>query len=241
MKLRCIIVDDEDLARGVVEMYLKDIDFIEIVASCCNAMEALNIINSQKIDIMFLDINMPKIDGLSFLKTLKHPPKVIITTAYREFAVDGFELDAVDYLCKPYSLERFLIAVNKSVNRIKAEQEHKPDTFQSKSEEIKPTEPYIFVKADKKNYRVVLDKILFIEAVGDYVKIITTEKSLITYMYLKDIEKMLPSKLFPRVHRSFIVSISKIESIEGNQIKIQKSVIPIGRSFREGFLSLISK
>ncbi len=240
MKLRCIIVDDEDLARGVVEMYLKDIDFIEVVASCSNAMEALSIINNQKIDLMFLDINMPKIDGLSFLKTLKLPPKVIITTAYREFAVDGFELDAVDYLCKPYSLERFLIAVNKTVNRIKAEQEHKPDVIRSNTEEIRSTEPYIFVKADKRTYRVALDKILYVEAVGDYVKIITTEKSLITYMYLKDIERMLPPKLFPRVHRSFIVSISKIESIEGNQIKIQKSVIPIGRSYREAFMSLLT-
>ena len=240
MKLRCIIVDDEDLARGVVEMYLKDIDFIEVVASCSNAMEALSIINNQRIDLMFLDINMPKIDGLSFLKTLKFPPKVIITTAYREFAVEGFELDAVDYLCKPYSLERFLIAVNKTVNRIKAEQEHKPDVIRSNTEEIRSTEPYIFVKADKRTYRVGLDKILYIEAVGDYVKIITTEKSLITYMYLKDIEKMLPSKLFPRVHRSFIVSISKIESIEGNQIRIQKSVIPIGRNYREAFMSLLT-
>ena len=240
MKLRCIIVDDEDLARGVVEMYLKDIDFIEVVASCSNAMEALSIINNQRIDLMFLDINMPKIDGLSFLKTLKFPPKVIITTAYREFAVDGFELDAVDYLCKPYSFERFLIAVNKTVNRIKADQVHKPDVIRSNTEEIKSTEPYIFVKADKKTYRVGLDKILYVEAVGDYVKIITTEKSLITYMYLKDIERMLPPKLYPRVHRSFIVSISKIESIEGNQIKIQKSVIPIGRSYREVFMSLLT-
>jgi DNA-binding LytR/AlgR family response regulator len=240
MKLKCLIIDDEDLARGVVETYLKDIDFLETVASCCNAIEALSYLNSNSIDILFLDINMPKLDGLSFLKTLKFPPKVIITTAYREFAVEGFELDVVDYLCKPFSFERFLVAVNKTVNRIKSDLVHTADQKLQIREE-KPSDQFIFVKADKKTYRVDFDNILFIEAVGDYIKIITTEKSLLIYMNLKDIEKMLPSNLFQRVHRSFLVSILKIDSIEGNRIKIKNGIIPIGRSYREGFLKILGK
>jgi len=240
MKLKCLIVDDEDLARSVVENYLKDIDFIEIAASCSNAMEAINNLNKSKIDLLFLDINMPKIDGLSFLRTLKFPPKVIITTAYREFAVEGFELDVVDYLCKPFSFERFLVAINKASERIKAEQNIMDVTETTKTIEQKISEPYIFIKANKKTYRIALDDILFVEAVSDYIKIITTEKSHITYMYLKDIEKILDAKLFPRVHKSFLISISKIDSIEGNMIKIRENIIPIGRNYREGFVSLLS-
>lgn len=239
MKLKCIIVDDEDLARGIIELYLKDVDFIEVVASCSSAMEALNYLNTNKIDIIFLDINMPKIDGLTFIKTLKSMPKIIITTAYREFAVEGFELDVVDYLCKPFSFERFLLAINKTVTRINSEQNQQIETENSKKETIQNQEA-IFIKSDKKSYRINLDEILFIEADGDYVKIITSEKSFTTYMNLKDIEKLLPQKLFPRVHRSFIVSITKIDSVEGNQIKIGKSIIPIGRNFKENFMSLLS-
>jgi len=240
MKLKCLIVDDEDLARSVVENYLKDIDFIEIIASCSNAMEALNKLNKCKIDLLFLDINMPKIDGLSFLRTLKFPPKVIITTAYREYAVEGFELDVVDYLCKPFSFERFLVAINKAADRIKTEQIETTAPETTRANEQKHSEPYIFIKANKKTYRIALDEILFVEAASDYIKIFTTEKSHITYMYLKDIEKMLDSELFPRVHKSFLVSISKIDSIDGNMIKIRESIIPIGRNYREGFISLLS-
>lgn len=239
MKLKCIIVDDEDLARGIIELYLKDVDFIEVVASCSSAMEALNCLNTNKIDIIFLDINMPKIDGLTFIKTLKSMPKIIITTAYREFAVEGFELDVVDYLCKPFSFERFLMAINKTVTRINSEQNQQIETENSKKESIQNQEA-IFIKSDKKSFRINLDEILFIEADGDYVKIITSEKSFITYMNLKDIEKLLPKKLFPRVHRSFIVSITKIDSVEGNQIKMGKSIIPVGRNFKENFMTLLS-
>jgi DNA-binding LytR/AlgR family response regulator len=238
MKLKCLIVDDEDLARSVVENYLKDIDFIEIAGSCSNAMEALNKLNSCKIDLIFLDINMPGIDGLSLLRTLKSPPKIIITTAYREYAVEGFELDVVDYICKPFPFSRFLLAINRAAERIKTEQSAMASA-PTQVIEHKAAEAYIFIKSNKKTYRVTMDEILFVEAISDYVKIITEKTSLISYMYLKDIEKMLEPSLFPRVHKSFLVSVSKIDSIEGNMIKIGKTTIPIGRNYRERFIALL--
>ncbi len=241
MKFTCIIVDDEDPARQLIESFLKDINFIEISDSCNSAVEALNILNHKNIDIMFLDINMPKMDGLNFLKTLKNPPKVIITTAYRDFAVEGYELDVTDYLCKPFSFVRFLAAINKTINRIKLENTLQNSNIKTKTPEITNVNPYVFIKSDKKSYRIDLNSILYIEAVGDYVKVITTDKSLITYMYLKDIEKLLPSNSYPRVHRSFLVSISKIDSIEGNQIIIGKNRIPIGRNYKGNFMSLLQK
>ena len=236
MKLNCIIIDDEDPARDIVETYIKDIDFLNIVASCDNALSAIPILNSNKIDLLFLDINMPKLDGLNFLKTLKNPPKVIFTTAYREYAIEGFELDAVDYLCKPFSFNRFLTAVNKAVNRLSE------NTITSKQPTRENSQAdYIFIKSDKKTFRVDLDLILYIEAVGDYIKIITSKGSHITYMYLKDIEQELPSNKFPRVHRSFIVSVSKIDSIDGNRIFMGEIQIPIGKNYRDNLFNLIRK
>jgi len=234
MKLKCIIVDDEDLARSLVENYVKDIDFLELSANCSNAIEALNYLTKNKVDLMFLDIDMPKLDGLSFLKTLKNPPLVIITTAYREYAIEGYELDVVDYLSKPFSFERFLGAINKAALRLKKSEKQTVTVL-----EEKPSDPFIFIKSDKVIYRINLDEILFVEAVGDYVKIITTKKSLISYMYLKDVEKMLPPDLFPRVHRSFIASISKIDKVEGNMITIDDSIIPIGKNYKESFMKLL--
>jgi DNA-binding LytR/AlgR family response regulator len=234
MKLKCLVVDDEDLARTLVENYIKDVGFLEHSASCSNAIEALNYLTKNSVDLMFLDIDMPKLDGLSFLKTLKNPPLVIITTAYREYAIEGYELDVVDYLSKPFSFERFLAALNKASGRLK-----QPEIQTITINEEKPRDPFIFIKSDKVIYRVNLDEILFVEAVGDYVKIITTKKSLISYMYLKDVEKMLPPHLFPRVHRSFIASISKIEKVEGNMITIDDSIIPIGKNYKENFMKLL--
>lgn len=236
MKLKALIVDDEDLARSLIETYINDIEFMEVAASCSSAIEALNYLSKNTVDVMLLDINMPKLDGLSFLRTLKNPPMVIITTAYREYALEGYELDVVDYLSKPFSFERFLVAINKVLSRVSSKNEVKPVANNEKKEEFKP---YIFVKADKVTYRVNLDEILFIEAVGDYIKIITTAKSLITYMYLKDVEKLLPANEFPRVQRSFIVSVSKIDKIEGNMIFIRDSIIPIGKNYKENFMKML--
>lgn len=238
MNLKCLVVDDEDLARQLVESHIKDIGFLELKGSCSSAIEAINKLNSEKIDLIFLDIDMPKLDGLSFLRTLKNPPLVVLTTAFREYALESYELNVVDYLCKPFSFERFLIAVNKATHRIQADQpnEKQIDKPTANIEESDIKTPYLFIKADKIIHKVNFDEILFIESVGDYVKVITNGTSHITYLYLKDVEKMLPKHLFPRVHRSFIVSVAKIDRIIGNTIKMGKFEIPIGKSYKAEFL-----
>ncbi len=239
MTINCLIVDDEELAQRVVERYIADIPELNIVEKCDSAMEAAGVLRKKDVDLIFLDINMPKINGLSFLKTLKKPPMVIITTAYREYAVEGFELDVVDYLKKSFSFERFFTAVNKVFDRMQA-QLPKKDAYILQSEVRQQIdESFIFIKSDKITYKIDYKDILYIESVGDYVKIITIKKVFMPYQSLKHLESILPNKHFPRVHKSFMVSISKINSIEGNMIKINDSVIPIGRSYRSDFMQII--
>ena len=238
MKIKCLIVDDETLAQKVVEKYAYDIPSLEVVAKAKNAMQALDILHTTDIDLMFLDINMPKLSGLSFLKTLKNPPLVVITTAYREYAYEGFELDVVDYLKKPFSFERFLMAINKVQEKMKP-QSTVSNYILNKPARQQIDESFIFLKSEKKTYKIDLKEILFIESVGDYVKVYTKEKVILSYYTLKKLESMLSNTHFPRVHKSYIVSISKINSFEGNQIKIQDQIIPIGRNYKQSFNDLI--
>lgn len=235
--LKCIIVDDEALARQVVRTYLEDLPEYEIIAECKNALEAMNILSSESIDLMFLDINMPKLSGLSFLKTLSNPPLVIITTAYKEYALEGYELDVVDYLNKPFSFERFLKALSKVKDRIS-----KPESSVEKEESRQESHSkidFVFIKADKKTYKLSFDEILYIEALGDYVKIYTTNEIIVSYITLKKLEQILPYELFPRIHKSYIISLSKIKSIEGNMVNIENKKITIGASYRKNFFKLI--
>jgi len=240
MKLNCLIVDDEELAQRVVEKYVADVSSLNLIKKCNNALEAMEAMQEQSVDLLFLDINMPKISGLNFLRGLKNPPMVIITTAYREYALEGFELDVIDYLKKPFSFERFFNAVNKAIDKAKSQ---KPNT---ESFVLKPEtrqqidESFIFVKSEKITYKVDYKDILYIESVGDYIKIITPEKVVITYQTLKHMEDLLPQKHFPRVHKSFIISVSKINNIEGNMIKIGDTTIPIGRTYKNDFMELIN-
>ncbi len=239
MKLKCLIVDDEELAQRVVEKYIADIEELEVVKKCGSAMEAGTALRYQNIDLIFLDINMPKISGLSFLQSLKNPPMVIITTAYREYALEGFELDVIDYLKKPFSFERFYSAVNKAISKFQLmENSHGKYLLQPEIRQ-QIDESFIFIKTDKVTWKVDYKEILYIESEGDYVKIITAEKVLIAHQSLKQLETILPERYFPRVHKSFIVAVSKISSIEGNMIKIGKTVIPLGRNYRTLFLKLI--
>lgn len=238
MKIKCLIVDDETLAQKVVEKYAADLPTLEVVGKAKNAMQAMDILHSTEVDLMFLDINMPKLSGLSFLKTLKNPPLVVITTAYREYAYEGFELDVVDYLKKPFSFERFLMAINK------VQEKMKPLTKASAYMLDEPArkqidESFIFLKSEKKTFKIDLKDILFIESVGDYVKVYTQEKVILSYYTLKKMESMLSNTHFPRVHKSYIVSISKINSFEGNQIKIHDQIIPIGRNYKQNFNDLV--
>ena len=236
--IRCLIVDDEALARKVIINYLNDLPNFELIGQCKSAMEAMQVLNSEKIDLMFLDINMPKMSGMSFLKTLKDPPFVIMTTAYREYALESFELDVVDYLHKPFSFERFFMAVNKVSARMQATSPAGNYILPEQQRE-QIDESFIFVKSDKVTYKVNFKDILFVESVGDYVKIFTPEKVIITYQTLKNLEEILPAKHFPRVHKSFIVAISKVNSIKGNIIVIGDNEIPIGRSHRQDFFDLV--
>jgi len=235
MKIKCLIIDDEPLAQRVLERYTQDVPSLELVQKCSNALDAIEILKEQKIDLIFLDINMPKLTGLEFLRSLKHPPLVIITTAYAEFAIQGFELDVVDYLMKPFGLERFLKAIHKAQDILKPRELPRPENTPPESLE----DQYIFVKSSKKTYRISLNDILYVEALGDYVKIYTTNRMIISYHSMKNIETLLSPRQFPRIHKSFIVSLSKIELIEGNQVKLKDRYIPVGTNYKAEFEKLI--
>ncbi len=228
--IQCIIVDDERIAREILENHLRKIDTIQIVASCKNAIDAFNIINSNKIDIIFLDINMPEISGLSFAKSINKNIKIIFTTAYREYAVDGFDLKAVDYLLKPISFERLLQAVNKFFD------ESIPIHNEVKEELIHEKSDFIFVRSDRKMIKIDFSEINYIESLGDYLKIHLTDKIVTTRETITNIEVKLPKKDFLRIHRSFIVSLNKIESFTNEFVEINKKAIPISRSYKKDVL-----
>ena len=235
MNIRCLIVDDEPLAQRVIERYAEDIPFLDIVQKCSSAVEAIDVLHNLDVDLIFLDINMPRLTGMDFLKTLKNPPLVIITTAYAEFAIQGYELDVVDYLMKPFSFERFYKAIQKAEELLKGKDQRQ---FENK-EADKQDDTFIFIKSSKKTYKVNLEDILYIEALGDYVKIYTNEKMIISYQSLKNIETLLPSTAFPRIHKSFIIALSRIDLIEGNHVKIKDRLIPIGTNFKNEIEKLI--
>lgn len=222
-RYNCLIVDDEPLARDVIENYLKNFSFIEVIAKCENAIMALDWIKQQKIDLIFLDIAMPFISGIDFIKTLRNPPKIILTTAYKEFAVESYELPVLDYLLKPISFERFLKAIDK--------------LDVSRSESIRAvirqseTDTFIYVKSDKKNVKILLKEVLFIESMKDYIKIHTSSQTIITQLQISEIEQRLPDS-FLRIHRSFIIAKDKITAYTEHDIEIGKHQIPIGRSYK---------
>lgn len=226
----CIIIEDEPLAQNVLKKYIGDHPSLELVAVCTEAMEAQTIFNKQTIDLVFLDINLPKLSGVNFIKTLLHPPLVIFTTAYPEYAVEGFELNAIDYLLKPFSFERFLKAVNKAI-----------DKLNNSSNGPNEQDPFIFLKADKKIHKVDLETIQYIEAIGDYMKVVTESDQLIINETMKKMQEDLPASLFIRVHKSFIISRNKIRFIEGNYVQIADKSIPIGATYRNEVLSSIEK
>lgn len=235
MNIRCLIIDDEPLAQRVLEKYAEDIPSLEIVRKCNNALEAIEILHQEEIHLLFLDINMPRLSGMDFLKTLKNPPLVIITTAYAEYAIQGYEMDVVDYLMKPFAFDRFLKAVQKAADFLRSR-----ETSHSESQETEnPEERFIFIKSSKKTYKVNLSEILYIEALGDYVKIYTDDRMIVSYQSLKNLESLLPAKSFPRIHKSFIIALSRIDMIEGNQVKIRDRMIPVGTNFKTEFERLI--
>lgn len=233
MEIKALIIDDEPLARNVVLEYSKKIPSLKIVGECEDAICAHEFLQSTSVDLIFLDINMPKLSGIEFLKTLKNPPLVIFTTAYSEYALDSYELNAIDYLKKPFSFERFCKAY------FKAEELLALKNNANKTENLPNTDEFIFIKSDKKSYKVNISDIYYIEGLGDYIKIFAGDKKLVTNLSMKKIEALLPDKLFYRIHKSYIISLRKIDSIEGNMVKIHNTKLPVGNSFRQEFMVLI--
>jgi DNA-binding LytR/AlgR family response regulator len=236
--IRCLAIDDESLALDLIEDNIRKVPFLELVKGCKSAFEAMEILQNEKIDILFLDIQMPDITGIQFLKSLQTRPLVIFTTAYEKYALEGFELDVIDYLLKPFSFDRFLKAINKAQDYLHLKGSN---ASYETANEIQATSGYIFVKADYKLVKINFNEILYIEGLKDYVKIYTEEKPVLTLMSLKSLEEKLPPADFVRVHRSFIVSIKKIRFIQRNFIHIGNKEIPISENHKEHFFTIINQ
>ncbi len=227
-KLKTIIVDDEALALDVLEEYICKFNQLELVGRASNAVEAFEMLQNQQIDVMFLDIQMPGLTGVSFLRSLQHPPKVVFTTAYNNYAVEGFELDAVDYLLKPIPFDRFMQAVNKLLRNT---QETENQTTAKEEENYKSA--FIYLKEDKLMVKVLLSEILYLESQKNYVKVVTENRTVITHSSISAMEQRLPESKFLRVHRSFIIALDKIEAFDTNHFEIGGAFIPIGRNYKE--------
>ena len=228
----CIVIEDEPLAQNVLKKYIEEHPSLKLVAVCNDALEAHGVLTRENIDLLFLDINLPKLSGINFIKTLIRPPLIIFTTAYPEYAVEGFEINAIDYLVKPFSFERFLKAVNRALEKLNS------SVIQDRSEnEVS----FIFLKADKKIHRVELETIHYIEAIGDYMKVVTDSGHLVINETMKKLQDELPARSFMRVHKSFIISRGKIKYIEGNYIQVEDKSIPIGATYRNEVLTSIDK
>lgn len=221
MKIRCIIVDDEPLARKGLKEYITDVSFLELAGEYDSPVKAAEILQQEQVDLMFLDIQMPRMTGIEFLRSLPQPPQVVFTTAYPDYAVESFELNVLDYLVKPISFERFMKAVLKAKNQQKS------------------TSDYFFIKCDNKLEKIAYQDILYAEALQNYVAIHTSSRKFITYLTFKGVEDYLPTDRFVKVHKSFIVALDKIDSIEGNELLVGPHHIPISRNLKEEVMEKI--
>ena len=228
-KIHCLVIDDEPLAREILKQHIAGVEALELAGACSNAVEAISFLKEHPVDLLFLDIQMPQLLGTNFIRTLKNAPKVIFTTAYRKYAVEGFELDAVDYILKPISFERFLKAVNK-VLQLNFNTEHVSTV--TKENHTETTNSFLYFRADRKMVKIFFRDILFIEALKDYIKIVTGSKTIVTKYVLSTLEEMLPSTEFLRIHKSYIIAINKIDSYNADSIQIAKHELPIGRLYK---------
>jgi len=228
--IRCVIVDDEPLAREILELYVSHNEELQLVGVCKSAEEVVVLLNKETVDVLFLDILMPGMSGMQLLKTLENPPLVVFTTAYNQYAVEGFEVGAVDYLVKPISPKRFDAAVEKIKDKLLLQKLTKTSTN---------TINHIFVRADYQDVKIMLDDILYIEGLKDYVKIVTNEKRIITLTNIKGMMEKLPQNEFIRVHKSFVVPKKKIDTIKGNSLMISEKEIPIGLTYKESFKKIM--
>ena len=230
--LKYIIIDDEPLAHEIIEEFCSMLPHVQLEKNCYNAMEAMQFLNENTVDFMFLDINMPKLRGLDFLKTLTNPPKTIITTAYKEHALEGFELNVVDYILKPFSFDRLV----KAVNKVSETQTTK--TIIKEVSNSSDNSTRFFVKGDKKHHQIDLNDLLYIEAYGNYTKLFLKDEMIVSHEKISHYEDLLNASNFLRVHKSFIVAINKIKFIEGNRILINEHKIPIGQTYKSSITKL---
>src|SRR6476661_1693056 len=236
MAIKCLIIDDEPPAREVLKRYVEQLPMLHLSGECSNAIQAIGMLQQQDIDLLFLDIRMPQLNGIDFLRTLNMPPKIIFTTAFAEYAVEGYELDIADYLMKPIRFDRFIKAVTKAFPKqptLVSEEKIQP------IEEKNNTESFVYFRADRKMVKVLLNDILYIESMKDYVKVCTSHNTIITKQSLASVEAMLPEKSFIRTHRSFIVSIQHINTFTNEIIEINKTEIPIGKLYRNSVLKVL--
>jgi len=226
--INCIVVDDEPIAReGIIE-YIRQIDYLNAVAQCKNAAEAAGLLQKKKIDLIFMDIQMPKLTGIEFVKALACPPLIIFTTAYSEYALEGFELDVVDYLLKPISFARFLKAAEKAQSYVNA-----------RNREVSITQDFFFIKCNGKIEKIIMADVVYIEAMANYVIIHTRQKKYITYLTFSGIEEQLPDHLFVRIHKSYIIAISAIQTIDGNDVITSSMRLPMSKNYRNEVMSKI--
>lgn len=229
-RLKCIVVEDELPASRILEKYISDLEQLELVKCCSNAFEAAAVLKEEKIDLIFLDIHLPKLSGINFVKTLSNPPKVIFTTAYPQYAIEGFELDAVDYLLKPFSFERFIKSVNKlELNSVMS--------VPVNSKEM----DYVFIKTDKKIIRLDISGLKYVESQSDYIRLVSEKDAILVLQSLKYMENILPGEEFLRCHKSFIINLKYVDRITGNIIKIGDQEIPIGRHYKQDLMEVIEK
>ncbi len=240
MNIRCLIVDDEPLAVDVLQRYINDCQNIILVASCSDAFAAGRILLEQEVDLIFLDITMPRLSGIGFVRSLQNPPMIIFTTAYSEYAIEGFEVDAIDFLMKPFSFERFMKAVNKAVELMELRQRPRlanPETILEASD-------YILLKSNKKVYRVSIHEILYLQSLGDYVQVYFLsegkQKMLMVHDTLAGLSGMLPNERFVRIHKSYCVALNMIEYVDGNQVFIRNQSLPVGLNFKEELMKRLA-
>lgn len=235
MKIRCIVIDDEPLAIEILESYIEKIPYVELTGKFSNAIEALQYLKSNKVDLMLLDIQMPELTGIQLMKVLDNPPQVIFTTAYDNYAIKSYELDAVDYLLKPIEFDRFLKAIEKSWKRIERSQ----SVEVNKVEQSSTKDTFIFIKTEHRVQRVEISEILYIEGMKNYLRVVTRADKFMTLQNFKSICELLPVNQFMRVHKSFVIAVDKIDSIERSRIRIGKQLIPIGDTYKKDFDQLV--
>lgn len=237
MKITCLIVDDEPLARNLLREYAAKVPYLEVKGTCANAMEAMEVLRIESVDLLLLDIQMPDITGTAFVKTLQRKPLVIFTTAYSEYALEGYELDVVDYLLKPITFERFLRAIDKASQRLQQAKAPQSDTAEAGEADAS----YMFVKDGTKLVKVRWDDILYIEGLKDYVTIHTRDQKIVTLQRLKVLEGQLPVDKFMRIHNSYIVRLDAIDAVHKNEVQVGKAMLPISDSYRKAFREFVAR